>query len=116
LTLFDDFEKIGGLSFPIGLTEAKAVHFTRPEGFCVDDAMTPRVRFTVSNTADGWPVLHAMLDFSECAIAEKLGQKSMLLAMDRLTPVSLESLAAFVPAFVAAMKKPKIDEPPGEVT
>jgi hypothetical protein len=114
--LFDDLKKLEGLSFPIGLTKASAVHFTRPEGPSLENEMTPRVRFTVSNTADGWPVLHAMLDFSECAIAEKLGQKSMLLAMDRLTPVSLESLAAFVPAFVAAMKKPKIDEPPGEVT
>jgi hypothetical protein len=89
--MIDDLE---GLSFPMGLSEAKAVHFTRPEGFCIDDPMTPRVRFTVSNTADGWPVLHAMLDFSECAIAEKLGQKSMVLVMDRLTSVSLESLAS----------------------
>jgi hypothetical protein len=113
--LFDDFKKVEGLSFTLGLTEAKAVHFTRPEGFCIDDAMTPRVRFTVSDTDDGWPVLHAMLDFSECAIAEKLGQKSMLLVMHKLSSFSLESLAAFVPAFVAAMKKPE-DEPPGEVT
>ena len=112
--MFDDLKKIGGLSFHIGLTKASAVHFTRPEDPSLENVMTPRVRFTVSN-ADGWPVLHAMLDFSECPIAEKLGQKSMLLVMDRLTPVSLESLAAFVPAYVAAMKKLQ-DEAPGEVT
>ena len=113
--MFDGVEKLEGLSFPIGFTEATAVHFTRPEGRSLENEMTPRVRFAVSNTDDGWPVLNAMLDFSECPMAEKLGQKSMVVVMPHLTALSLDSLALFLDAMKKCAGCAE-DDPPGEVT
>jgi hypothetical protein len=94
--LDDDREQLERLSFFRGLTDAAAIH-TTPAGEPADfsDEMAPRVGFAMHKDNDGEPMLSIMLDFSDCEVASRLGQKSMMVAIHELTRDSLDALDIF---------------------
>ena len=86
-----------------GLIEADATHCAplgQPD--IESENMVPRVAFKVHDIG-GALNLSMFIDFSKCAVAEKLGQKTMMIVMDELNHDSLEALDLFLAVKLKAL-------------
>ncbi len=92
-----DNARLERLSFYRGLEEAVAVH-TTPAGqdSTFSEDIAPRVGFRMHRDDQGRPMLSMVLDFSDCAVATRLSQPTMMLAIHDLSRESLEFLDIFV--------------------